>query len=207
LVEIDRADIEELAAAVKTRVPAALTPWGKLIEVLASALRHALVAAEGAQFGAGDFLMIETCVLLALAGQHDKCRLIAEGVDIYRDMAATVYRLDREAFQAIPKDELTLEQQEQRRLGGKIPVPDCGYGLGPGRFRLSYCRHMGTDEGRQFAEAVVYTHYRKNWAPMVPRLWTWSAPRAGRCCNRALLPEPNAASPTGSKSKPGRCHG
>src|SRR4029077_1680220 len=102
-VDIDPGEIEELVAAVKTSDPDALTRWGEPIEVLSSTLRHALVADAGALFGVGDFSMIETCILLALAGQHDKCKLIADGVDIYRDMAATIYGLDRGAFLAISK--------------------------------------------------------------------------------------------------------
>jgi len=41
---------------------------GKPVDVLVSGLRCALAAAEGKVFGAGDFSMIEACVLLALAG-------------------------------------------------------------------------------------------------------------------------------------------
>ena len=115
--------------------------------------------------------MVETCVLLALAGQHDKCKLIANGADVYRDMAAMVFGLDRETFISIPKDELTTEQQEQRHTGGKNPVLGCGYGLGGDTFRRRYCRHMSAEEGKTFADEVVYTHYRKNWAPLVPKLW------------------------------------
>jgi DNA polymerase len=170
-IEIDPDEIEELVIAVKTGDPAALARWGEPVEVLMSALRFALVAAEGVRFGAGDFSMIETCVLLALAGQHDKCQLIADGMDIYRDMAATVYGLERDTFLAIPKNELTREQQQQRHIGGKNPVLGCGYQLGPDTFRRRYLRHMEMEEGKRFAEDVVYTHYRKNWAPRVPMLW------------------------------------
>jgi hypothetical protein len=91
VVDIADDEIEELVEAVKDGDPAALARWGDPLEVLSSALRFALTAAEGTQFGIGDFSMIETCVLLALAGQHDKCRMIADGVDVYRDMAALVY--------------------------------------------------------------------------------------------------------------------
>jgi DNA polymerase len=170
-IEIDPDEIEELVTAVKTGDPAALARWGEPVEVLMSALRFALVAADGAQFGVGDFSMIETCVLLALAGQHDKCKLIANGVDVYRDMAATVYGLERDTFLAIPKNELTREQQQQRHIGGKNPVLACGYQLGPDTFRRRYLRHMEMEEGKKFAEETVYTHYRKNWAPRVPMLW------------------------------------
>jgi DNA polymerase bacteriophage-type len=100
-------DPEELAAAVKTGDPERLRCWGKPIDVLVSGLRYALTAAAGALFCAGDFSMIECCVLLALAGQQDKCELIAQGVDVYRDMAATIYGLDRAAFLAIPEDQLS----------------------------------------------------------------------------------------------------
>jgi DNA polymerase len=169
-VEIDPDEIEELVAAVKTEDPEALRRWGEPIDVLTSALRFALVAAEGARFGAGDFSMVETCVLLALAGQDDKCKLIADGVDIYRDMAATIYGLDSNAFMAIPKDELTVEQQEQRQAG-KVTILGCGYQMGGERFRSTYCRHMSLEEGTVFANDVVYIHYRERWAPEVPRLW------------------------------------
>jgi DNA polymerase len=170
-IAIDPADIEELVAVVKTGDSTGLERWGPPIEVLMSALRYALVATDGARFGAGDFSMIETCMLLPLAGQHDKCRLIAAGADIYRDMAATIYRLDREAFAAIPKEALTVDQLEQRQVG-KNTILGCGYGMGADRFRRQYCRHINSAEDAvRFAENVVYTHYRKNWAPRVPRLW------------------------------------
>jgi DNA polymerase len=169
-VEIALGDIENLVGAVKTFDLNALARWGEPIEVLASALRFALVAADGCQFGVGDFSMIETCVLLALAGQHDKTRLIADGEDIYRDMAASIYRLDRDAFLAIAKDELTLEQEQQRHVG-KNTVLGCGYQMGPDTFRRRYLRHLEPEEAKRFAEEVVYTDYRKNWAPKVPKLW------------------------------------
>jgi DNA polymerase len=113
----EEADPEELAAAVKTGDPEQLRHWGKPVDVLVSALRCALTAADGAMFGAGDFSMIEACVLLALAGQHDKCKLIAQGAEVYRDMAATIYGLDRAAFMSVPEDQLSPEQAEQRRIG------------------------------------------------------------------------------------------
>jgi hypothetical protein len=121
-------------------------------------------------FGVGDFAMIETCVLLALAGQHDKCALISTGADVYRDMAASIYGLDRAGFLAIPEEELSLEQSEQRRVG-KNTVLGCGYQMGPERFRLQYLRHLPKTAATELAERVVYTHYRKSWAPMVPKLW------------------------------------
>jgi DNA polymerase len=169
-VDIDIGEIEQLVDTVKAGDAAALTRWGEPLEVLSSALRFALVAADGHRFSGGDYSMIEVCVLLGLAGQHDKTKLIADGVDSYRDMAATIYDLDRDAFQAIPVEELNVEQQQQRQAG-KVTVLGCGYQMGTDAFRSRYLRHMGLDEGKKFAEEVVKVHYRKRWAPNVPKLW------------------------------------
>ena len=160
-------DPEELAAAVKTGDPDALRGWGKPVDVLISGLRCALTAAEGKVFGAGDFSMIEACVLLALAGQHDKCKLITEGADVYRDMAATIYGFDRDAFMAIPEEDLSPDEMEQRRIG-KNGVLSCGYGIGAEGFYRRFCRHV--EGGKELAAKIVAV-YRNTWAPTVPHLW------------------------------------
>jgi DNA polymerase bacteriophage-type len=160
-------DPEVLAAAIKTGDPDALRGWGKPVDVLISGLRCALTAAEGKVFGAGDFSMIEACVLLALAGQHDKCKLITEGADVYRDMAATIYGFDRDAFMAIPEKELSPDETEQRRIG-KNGVLSCGYGIGAEGFYRRFCRHI---EGGTELAAKIVAVYRNKWAPTVPQLW------------------------------------
>jgi DNA polymerase len=170
-------DQEELAAAVKSGDPEQLSQWGKPIDVLVSSLRCALTAAEGKVLAAGDFSMIECCVLLALAGQHDKCELITQGVDVYRDMATTIYGLDRAAFMAIPEDQLSPEETERRRIG-KNGVLSSGYGIGAECFYRRFCRHV--EGGRELAVRIVGV-YRHQWAPAVPRLWRdleWTARRA-----------------------------
>ena len=172
-------DPEELVAAVKTGDPDELGRWGKPIDVLVSGLRHALTAADGATLGAGDFSMIECCVLLALAGQQDKCELISQGVDVYRDLAATIYGLDRAAFMAIPEYDLSPQQTEQRRIG-KNGVLSSGYGIGAEGFYRRFCRHV--EGGRELAARIVGV-YRHQWAPAVPRLWR-DLERAAR---RAML--------------------
>jgi DNA polymerase len=118
-------------------------------------------------FGAGDFSMIEACMLLALAGQHDKCALIAQGADVYRDMAATIYGLDRAAFMSVPEDKLSPEETEQRRIG-KNGVLSSGYQIGAEGFYRRFCRHV--EDGKELAARIVAV-YRHQWAPAVPRLW------------------------------------
>jgi DNA polymerase len=160
-------DPEDLVLAVKTEDPEALRRWGKPIDVLVSGLRHAITAADGAMLGAGDFSMIEACVLLALAGQHDKCAIIAKGADVYRDMASSIFGLDRDAFLGVPEDALTPEQTEQRRAG-KNAVLGCGYGIGAEGFYRRFCRHA--EDGRALAARIVGV-YRNVWAPAVRGLW------------------------------------
>jgi DNA polymerase len=182
-VDIAPGEIEDVVAAVKTGEPAALDRFGKPIDVLVSALRYALTAAEGMQLGSGDFSEIEARVALALAGQHDKCQLLANGVDVYRDMAARIYGLDRDAFLAIPKNELTVEQQQQRQAG-KNTILGCGFGLGADTFRSKYCRHMGlgSEDAQRFAKEAIQT-YRNIWAPKVRDLWS----NLGHAARRAML--------------------
>jgi DNA polymerase bacteriophage-type len=85
-------------------------------------------------------------------------------------MAAQIYGLERNHFLALAEEELSLEQSEQRRIG-KNTVLGCGYQMGPERFRRQYLRHLPKDEATALAERIVYVDYRKNWAPLVPKLW------------------------------------
>ena len=159
-VDID--DPEELVGAIKSGDIDALRRWGEPVEVLVSSLRFAIV---GNLLGCGDFESIEARIVLALAGQTDKLQLLADGVDIYRDMAAEIFGLDKTAFMAIPKDELTVEQSGQRRIG-KNTVLGAGFGMGATKFHDRYCPAQGED----FAQRVINV-YRNSWAPKVPQLW------------------------------------
>jgi DNA polymerase len=82
-------------------------------------------------------------------------------------MAAAIYGLDRAAFMAIPEDELSPEQVEQRRVG-KNGVLSSGYGIGAEGFYRRFCRHV--EGGRELAARIVAI-YRNQWAPAVPQLW------------------------------------
>jgi DNA polymerase bacteriophage-type len=162
-----KADPEELVAAVKTEDPDTLRKWGEPVEVLVSGLRHAIAAQGDALFGVGDFETIEARIVLALAGQNDKVKLLAEGVDVYRDAGADIFRLDADAkaeFLAADKKDLTPEQAEMRQTS-KQPVLGAGFGLGWKGYRDRY--YPGDDD---FAKRVI-NFYRNDWAPKVPQLW------------------------------------
>jgi DNA polymerase I-like protein with 3'-5' exonuclease and polymerase domains len=61
------------------------------IEAVASALRFALIPDPGKVFLVGDYAGIEMRIVLALAGEYDKCEMLAAGKDVYLDMANDIY--------------------------------------------------------------------------------------------------------------------
>lgn len=129
--------------------------YGPAVEVVVSTLRHALIAGVGREFIAGDYAGIEARVVLALAGQHDKCALLASGVDVYCDMASDIY-----------KRPIDKKRDPQERQIGKNSVLGLGFQMGRDKFHDRYCPEQPLD----FAQEVVNT-YRTSWAPMVPELW------------------------------------
>ncbi len=126
------------------------------IECVASGLRHALVAGRGRVFNSGDFSGIECRIDLALAGQHDKCAMLAAGNDVYCDMAGKIYGRP-----------ITKADVEQRQIG-KNTVLGCGFQMGWQTFTDRYLTHML--EPKEFAKTVIKA-YRTEWAPLVPKLW------------------------------------
>jgi DNA polymerase len=124
------------------------------IEAVSSSLRHALIPDPGHVFLVGDYASIEARIVLALSGQHDKVKMLADGQDVYCDMASEIYA-----------EQITKAQPEKRNVG-KNTVLGCGFQMGPETFFNRYCPHMDLP----FAERVVGT-YRQVWAPQVPKLW------------------------------------
>ena len=127
------------------------------IAAVAASLRHAIVAGEGRVFEVGDFAGIEARIVLALAGQHEKCALIAAGEDPYLDFACQMFHKPAGFYTKDDKD---------IRFKGKGGVLGCGFQCGPDNFNVKFLK--GAD--LETAELTVHT-YRKEWAPKVPVLW------------------------------------
>lgn len=125
------------------------------IEAVASALRFALIPDPGKVFLVGDYAGIEMRIVLALAGEYDKCELLATGKDVYLDMANKIYN----------RTDLTKDHVAERTIG-KNTVLGCGFGMGAAKFHARYC----PDQSEDFAYNVVQA-YRQQWAPKVPKLW------------------------------------
>lgn len=128
---------------------------GPAVETVVSGLRHAIIAAPGRVLLAGDFAQVEARVLLALAGQQDKCALLAAGLDPYIDIAAEIYG------RPIDKKRDPVERQL-----GKNSVLGLGFQMGAPKFKDKY--GQGQDLG--FFKEVVRV-YREDWAPEVPKVW------------------------------------
>jgi DNA polymerase bacteriophage-type len=105
---------------------------------------------------AGDYAGIEARIVLSLAGQHDKTKLIADGVDIYIDMAESIYGVKG----------LTKQANPEERQTGKNSVLGLGFQMGAKKFYDRY----GSGQTLEFCQTVVDT-YRTKWAPQVPKLW------------------------------------
>src|SRR5665213_251233 len=127
------------------------------IECVARSLRHALIPDPGKVFLVGDYAQIEARIVLALAGQHDKCEMMAQGQDVYLDMACDIY--------GVPRGSLTKADLEKRQTG-KNTVLGCGFQMGPSKFHSRYCASQPVS----FAEDAIEA-YRKVWAPKVPNVW------------------------------------
>lgn len=124
------------------------------IEVVSHALRGAIIAEPGSCLFTGDFAGIEARIVLALAGQHDKAQLMAQGKDVYCDVANLIYRRN-----------ITKNDVAERTIG-KNTVLGCGFGMGWATFQERYAK----EHDETFCRQVIDT-YRKQWAPAVPKLW------------------------------------
>lgn len=128
---------------------------GPAVATVVTSLRHMVRAANGKVFISGDYAGIQARVVLALAGQHDKADMMAKGLDVYCDMASSIFG-----------HTVIKEEHPEKRQAGKNSVLGCGFGMGANKFRIKYAKKQPVE----FAERCVET-YRKSWAPLVPKLW------------------------------------
>ena len=138
------------------------------LDAVARCLRHALIPDEGKVFLVGDYAQIEARIVLALAGQHDKTKLMADGFPVYFDMAEDIYNIPKGEWACGDEAELKANkaQFQAEYTIGKNTILGCCFQMGANKFHSRYCpkQPMG------FAEDVVRT-YREDWAPKVPKVW------------------------------------
>jgi len=124
-------------------------PNGKVLKsTMCAPVGYSLIEADSAQ--------IEARILAWWAGQSDLLAAFTRGEDVYRKMAATIYRMPQE------------EVSDAQRFIGKQTILGAGYGMGPTRFR-EQLKGMGVllsmEEG-----ARIIRIYRENH-PQIVRLW------------------------------------
>lgn len=147
---------EEVVSAIKSGDAEFIRAlYGEPIAVMASSLRHALIADPGKEFVVGDFATVEARIVLAMAGQHDKTTLIVSGQDIYCDMAEKIFG-----------HKVTKKEHPELRQTGKNSVLGCGFQMGAAKFQIKYAK----DKDLDFAKKCI-TAYREDFAPLVPKMW------------------------------------
>jgi len=108
-----------------------------------SPIKHAIQAPEGYVIVGADLSNIELRVSLYFSGQLDKLQIIADGLDLYKDFAATAFK--------VGYDEVTKDQ----RFVGKTSILGLGFGTGAVKLRESIRAMSGNDIGKDEAERIV----------------------------------------------------
>lgn len=127
---------------------------------LSSSIRGMIVAKPGHELVVSDYASIEARVLLWLAGDKDAVAKYEQGIDLYVDMAKTIYR---------KKDISKTERQL-----GKAAILGSGYGMGPDKFYAT-CLSWGMEIDRDLAESTIQA-YRSKYRKVVE---FWYATDAG----------------------------
>jgi DNA polymerase I-like protein with 3'-5' exonuclease and polymerase domains len=119
-------------------------------------LKSSIVAPEGHSLIDCDSSQIEARVLAWLAGQDDLTKQFADGEDVYKYMASSIYN--------VPVDGVSKEQ----RFVGKTTILGAGYGMGAPKFQAQL---QGMDVYVELDEArrIIDIYRETNWA--ISQLW------------------------------------
>lgn len=120
-------------------------------------IRSMLIPSDGKKFLVSDYAGIEARGIMWLAGQEDALHMFNQGIDIYKEMAVTVFNLNG-------VDEVT---PEQRQLG-KTVILGAGYGMSAAKFEAT-CASWGMNVSAALAEKAIQS-YRTRFS-LVPKFW------------------------------------
>ena len=122
-----------------------------------STLKEAIIAPEGWKIVGADLSNIELRVGLYFAGQMDKLKLLAEGVDLYKDFASSVFNVGYD------------DVDDDQRFIGKTSQLSLIYGTGPNKLRNAIKMMSGKDIGEDEAKRIVdiyrrdYVRVKESW--------------------------------------------
>lgn len=145
------------ATLIEGHRPSIQQKYTGVLEALSNALRGVITASRGCQLYVADYASIEARVLLWLANDQDALDIFRQGLDIYCDMAASIYGYP------CNKDDHPTE-----RSMGKIAVLGLGYQMGASKF-LDTCASFGIVITEAFSKQVVDAYRTKFWR--VKELW------------------------------------
>lgn len=133
----------------------------------AGKLKTAIKPPEGYVLIDSDSSQIEARTVAWMAGQQDLVEAFSNGEDVYKFMAAAIYRKDL--------DDVTKEE----RFVGKTTILGAGYGMGAAKFQ-SQLKIFGVDVPLDECQRVINI-YRQTY-PAIPTLW-----RQAQTCVEAIL--------------------
>lgn len=119
-------------------------------------LKRGIIAPEGHTLIDCDSSQIEARVLAWLAGQDDLTTAFANGDDVYKHMASSIY--------GVPSEEVTPNQ----RFVGKTTILGAGYGMGAVKFQTQLAG-MGVEMDLNEARRIIKIYRQTNGA--INQLW------------------------------------
>ena len=122
-----------------------------------STLKKAIVAPKGYKIVGLDLSNIELRVGLYFANQLDKLKLLAQGIDLYKDFASAVFNV---AYDDV---------DDNQRFIGKTSQLSLIYGTGHKKLRNAIKMMSGRDIGEALANDIVQK-YRQDY-PLVKASW------------------------------------
>lgn len=131
--------------------------YGDPMQFFSSCLRGMIVTPKGKTLFCADYNAIETRVLFWLANHEEGLTAFREGVDLYKEMAREIFRLE----------DVWLVTSAQRQLG-KQAILGCGYGMGFKKFQKT-CEMQKQKVTPELARVAVDA-YRELHFPVV-ELW------------------------------------
>ncbi len=143
--------------------------WDNPMDMLAKAVRGVLIAGPGKELHVADYAAIEARVLLWLVGDEKGLDIFRRGDDIYKDMAATIYK---KAIALIDDDE---------RFIGKQTILGLGYQMGADKFLTTILKYDEKKVQKIFKDnkvtrplafcKKVVKAYRDEKFPLVKQFW------------------------------------
>ncbi len=142
--------------------------YEKPMDLYASSIRSAIVAAPGHVLDVGDFSTIEVRVLFWLAGHARGLKDLAEGKELYLEMASEIYEIDLPELEA--KYRAGDSDSKFKRQLGKQTVLGAGFGIGIGgeKFQKA-CKQYNIEISLSLAQKAIAA-YREKHRP-IPVFW------------------------------------